>query len=508
MGLTASQKEFLLDKYRKGMASLPSFREHLLDNPKDEMLESAPFHYVWSDILLKEKSHFCIEGYRASAKTQYILRSFPLYNLVFPKRDRRYVLFVCRNQETAEKKLKDIKNEFKSSPILNARLNKIVEDSAAVFQLSVFDNDGNCITVRYEAHGKAGTIRGASWGALRPQLIIMDDLQNKDDMDSERALERDWDWFLDDVLFLTMKGRIFYISNNMGERCIAERIFAAKGDFGPNKQFTCMKISRTSSLDPHGIPSWQSKDNQHDILAERDAYANSGRASIWMRNNMCECVAQEDKVFNPEWFRYYQLEEQDAIVRTCNVFCRVDLGLTSKDTADYSAFVVVGINEMNYWYVLDCHYGHYTLDERIDKVFEINEKWRPLNFGIENAAGADLIIKEVNKQMPIRNNWVRDLFECTHGGTKKEIRIEAMQPRFASGAVWFPIEAPWLAELQAELSMFTRLGLTTLHDDVIDALAYTEQRTYAPVNNEDGRKRTPGNHRFNRREKGRKCLIR
>ena len=490
---TKAQKDFLIDKFTKGKINLPAFREHILENPEEERLTCAPFHFEWSDILLKETGHFCIEGYRESAKTQYILRAFPLYNLVYPEKSRRYVLFVCRNQETAEKRLKDIKNEYKANALLNARLGKISEDSAAVFQISVFDNNGSSIIVRYEAHGKAGSIRGASWGALRPQLIVMDDLQNKDDMDSERALERDWDWFLDDVLPLTSKGRIFYISNNLGEKCIAERIFAAKGYFGPTKQFTCRKVSRTSALDLQGTPSWPSKDNQPDILAERDAFALNGRASIWMRNNMCECVAAEDKVFQPEWFHYYPVCETENLARSCNIFCRCDLGLTSKDTADYCAFVVVGVNELNYWYVLDVHYGRYSLSERVDKVFEINRLWEPMNFGIENAAGSDLIIGEVNKQMPVRNNFVRDLFECTHGGKKKELRIQAMQPRFSSGSVWFPDEAPWLAELQHELSMFTMLGLTTVHDDLMDALAYCEQKTYAPVNNPGNKKRTQQN---------------
>ena len=497
----------LLDKYAKGEKNLPSFREHVLVNPDDEQCPSAPFHYHWSDVLLLKTENFCIEGYRESAKTQIILRSFPLYNLVYPNELRRYVLFVCRNQEMAEKRLKAVKEEYKGNPLLKVRMNNIQEDSASTFQLGVYDNDGKVILVRYEAHGKAGSIRGASWGALRPQLVVMDDLQNKDDMDSERALERDWDWFLDDVLPLTSKGRIFYISNNMGEKCIAERIFACNGDFGPSKKFLCSRVPKTTSLSAHGIPAWTTRDNQTDILAERDAYARVGRASIWMRNNMCECVAQEDKVFNPEWFRYYHPSDIENIIKSCNVFARGDLGLTSKDTGDYTAFVVVGVNEMNYWYVLDCIYGHLTLDERVDAIFDINRKWNPMNFGIENAAGADLLIRECTKQMPVRNNWIRKLFECTHGGKKKELRIEAMQPRFAANAVWFPEDAAWLPEMISELSMFTRLGLTTLHDDLIDALAYMEQDSYPPVNPRKAIKHSRDVYKRGRITQGAKCRI-
>lgn len=57
------------------------------------------------------------------------------------------------------------------------------------------------------------------------------------------------------------------------------------------------------------------------------------------------------------------------------------------------------------------------------------------------------------------------------------MRIDALQPRFAVGSVWFRGAAPWLEKLEGELLAYPHGA----HDDVIDALAYMEQIALPPV---------------------------
>jgi hypothetical protein len=62
--------------------------------------------------------------------------------------------------------------------------------------------------------------------------VIIDDPQDGEDAKSELTLERDWNWFLSDVKFLSRTGRIFMIGNNLGERCLIERVFAHADELG------------------------------------------------------------------------------------------------------------------------------------------------------------------------------------------------------------------------------------------------------------------------------------
>lgn len=45
-------------------------------------------------------------------------------------------------------------------------------------------------------------------------------------MTSDSVLEKDYNWFLSDIVFLGKKSRIFMIGNNLGESCLIERVIA------------------------------------------------------------------------------------------------------------------------------------------------------------------------------------------------------------------------------------------------------------------------------------------
>jgi predicted phage terminase large subunit-like protein len=101
--------------------------------------------------------------------------------------------------------------------------------------------------------------------------------------------------------------------------------------------------------------------------------------------------------------------------------------------------------------------------------------------GIEEGEYKNVIEPFIMKEMSKRNIFF-NILPLKHGRTRKEERIKMLQPRFKAHSVWFPEEATWLAELEAELMSFTMEGCKGLHDDLIDALAYAEQIAQAPFN--------------------------
>lgn len=476
--VSQKEAEALANKIKRSYGSLVDFRkEMIVDTPKHEYA-SPQFHYDWSDILLYGAKHFNIQAHRQSAKSSYVIRAFPLYRLMFPSRETRYMCLIKRNQDVAGGKLKEIEREYRSNPYLKQNLVRIVEESAEAFQVVVVDPlTGEDIEVRIEAHGKGPTLRGALWGDLRPQILIVDDIQTKDDMDSEKIMKRDWQWFLDDVLFLSTYGRIFMISNNLGESCVSERIFNTEGHFN----FTCVKVPRTSELTENGTPAWPSKETQAQILEEYERYKAAHEESIWIRNCMCECIGDQDKVFFRDQFQYYPLATLQNIIKDCNVYIRMDTAVKDKDTSDYTAIVVFGINPDNHTFIFDISYGHYSTDKKQDELFRLVTKWRPNNVGIEETNESYQLIKDIRKEMPRRKAFFQ-LHSLKHCGRRKEVRIETtLQPRYAAQTMWHPESAPWLRELEHELLMFSRTGRTSLKDDIIDALAYMGQETAVPM---------------------------
>ena len=448
----------LINKEERALNSLVAFREEFI--PAKEDVEPAAFHEEWSEILLRGKGNFAIEAFRESAKTQIVIRANLLHALTFPQDNRSYLVIICATQTTASKKLQEVSREFLASENMRGLVSEIRDNSGLA--LEVHYHTGT--KVRIEAYGKGAAVRGLSWGAKRPDLVIIDDPQDEEDARSETVTVNDWDWFLSDVYFLGQSTRIFMIGNNLGERCIIEQVF----NFSKQLNFTTRRIP---ILDENGNSAWPSKWPLCDIEKDREEWEAVGKTDIWYRNKMCQCISPDSQKFKREYFKYYDVMPD---LSTLNIYTTVDLAISQKVNADYSAIVTVGVNSAGHWFVLDVEYGRYDPTTTIDAIFSAVEKWRPLCVGVEVVAYQAALQHFLEKEMPRRGIFFR--ITPLKAEKKKEIRIDNIQPRFAVGTVWFKKGALWLEKLEGELLAYPHGA----HDDVIDALAYMEQVAVAP----------------------------
>ena len=446
------------------MGSLLAFREVFF--PDGDDVAPAKFHAEWSDILLYGKGHFAIEAFRESAKTQIVIRANLLHALTFPQKNRSYLVIICATQRAASKKLLEVSREFAANKGINGLVAKVREDSGLALEVAYRTGE----TVRIEAYGKGAAVRGLSWGAKRPDLVIIDDPQDEEDARSETVTESDWDWFLSDVLFLGEDTRIFLIGNNLGERCIIERVLQA----GQELKF---KTARIPILTESGKSAWPQKWPVREIEAEREAFALQGKTDVWYRNKMCQCISPDSQKFKREYFRYF---EPTLKTDGMNIYTSVDLAISNKPGADYSAIVTVGVNGDGHWFVLDVEYGRYDPTTTMDAIFSAVQKWRPLSVGIEMVAYQAALEHFLQREMPKRGTFFR--IQPLKAEKKKELRIDALQPRFAVGSVWFRARAVWLDKIEGELLAYPHGA----HDDVIDALAYVEQMAAEPFRMKGG----------------------
>ena len=456
------EASLLAARFVAAKKSLVAFRTYLLPAKND--CAPAPMHHRWSDIILNGTKNFAVEAARDTAKTQIVLRANLLHALVFPTEKRSYIAIIRATKDLAANLLINISREYLSRPEFYTQPEGKIE---------VVANSGDALEVHYpngrrvriESYGKGGAIRGIVWGAKRPDLVVCDDLQSLSDSQSEALLESDWNWFLSDIKFLGAECRIFMIGNNLGEKCIIERVLR-------NPELCGFEVERCPILDEEGNSTWPSRFSVKKIMQEKEDYARLGKADIWYREKLCQCRSPDSQLFKPEYFRYYN--PATLSTNRMTVFMAVDPAASKKSSADYSVNIVVGLNEEGHWFVLDCWYGRKSPTEHMDEIFRMVSKWNPITVGIEKVAYQAALGDFLKKEMPRRNIFftVTDLAAAG----KKEIRIETLQPRFAAGSVWFPQGAAWVPEMESQLLAFP----TGIHDDLPDALAYIEQIALPP----------------------------
>ena len=448
-----------------------NFRHILLTNSKDEV-EPAPFHFEWSDDLLNGTENEAKEGFRESAKTQYVIRSFNLYAIQFPSEKYDYIVIIKKNATLARNLLREIENEANSNPIIQANCKQVLEESGEVYSVDRYDENGNVINVRIEAYGKGASIRGLANRDRRPRIVIIDDPQDVEDAKSETVQQTDWDWFLSDVLFLGQRSRIFLIGNNLGEKCIIERVFANAERLG----FKTQKIKQMKD----GKPTWPAKYTIEEIEKEKRAFREMGKLDIWLRERMCEAVSAETRIFNPGDYKYFTAGAVNKIIQNCNIFATLDPASSPDIKSSYRAIVVNAVNEDNHWNIVDVQYGRWDSAKLVDMMFEMVLKWRFREFGVEKGIAKQILDPFIYKEMTKRN--VRfDIIPIEHAkkGTKLE-RIKMLQPHFKAHSIWFPDKAEWLAEMEAELAGVTKDAIKSLYIDLVDALAMQEQIAKRP----------------------------
>jgi predicted phage terminase large subunit-like protein len=268
-------------------------------------------------------------------------------------------------------------------------------------------------------------------------------------------------------MFLGQKTRIFLIGNNIGERSIIERVFAD----AESSKFKTMRIP--AIIDEKS--AWPAKYALEEIDKEKDNFRTLGKLDIWMKEKMCEAISEETRTFHKEDIMHYDPALISDLSKKCNIFIAVDLAISEKQTADFTAIPVVGVNSDNHWFILDCIYGRFDPSTTIDHIFNLVRRWNPIIVGIEKVAFQRALIHFVMKEMPARNTFfcIKEL----EAEKQKELRIKALQPRFKTKTIWLPQQASWLGEMETELLRFPK----GLHDDLIDALAYIETFSY-PAN--------------------------
>ena len=460
MEINSPELKEQIEAERRAMTSLLAFRERFI--PSDDDVKPAAFHEEWSKILLEGHENFAIEAFRESAKTQIVIRANLLHALTYPQPNRSYLVIICANQTLASKRLVEVSREFLGNADMKRMVAEVKDNSGLA--LEVHYTNGS--KVRVEAYGKGAALRGLSWGSKRPDLVIIDDPQDSEDARSEAVTIKDWDWFLSDVYFLGKNTRIFLIGNNLGERCIIEQVIQSADLLN----FTARRIP---ILTAEGESAWPSKWPLREIEKSRDNAALLGKTDIWYRERMCECISPSSQKFKREYFRYY---DRTPNLSDLNIYTAVDLAISQKVNADYSAIVTVGVNKEGHWMVLDVEYGRYDPSTTMDAIFSAVSLWHPLSVGIEAVAYQSALSHFLEKEMPKRGIFFR--IQPLKAEKKKELRIDAIQPRFVVGTVWFKKNAAWLDKIESELLTYPHGA----HDDVIDALAYMEQMANEPYN--------------------------
>ncbi len=170
-------------------------------------------------------------------------------------------------------------------------------------------------------------------------------------------------------------------------------------------------------------------------------------------------IDSENQIFKKEYFKTYDRRPERLFVSMT-----IDPAISEKQSADYFAINVSGMDENYKIYVLDTLKGHWKVAESIDNIFTTYLKWHPSEVGLETIAYQKALKSWLEEKMRERGVFFPITELTRNTNESKEFRIKALEPFYRDGLI---AHAPWMKSLEQELLEFPK----GKHDDEIDALA-------------------------------------
>ncbi len=424
---------------------------------------TANFQSEIFDLTEKEEAgNLFIVAFRGSGKSTIITTSYPLWSIL-GRHQKKFVLILCQTQNQAKQHMMNIRQELENNSLLKNDLGPFKEDSGEWGSLSiVFSN----LNARITAASSEQSIRGLRHNQNRPDLIIGDDVEDINSTKTKEGRGKTYQWITGEIIPAGDKNtRLVIVGNLLHEDSLLMRIkedIEKKRIDGVFKSYPLIEDKKIL---------WTGKyPTARSIMAEKRKTANE---SAWQREYMLRIVPSEEQAIHREWFHYYDKlprarKDKDGYVENVEIRIGVDLAISKKDTADYTAMVpaqIVG-EESNA--------RIYILPEIINKRVSFPEtvqlcKALCNSYSEKSDHEPMLVIEDVSyqKSLPqqLENDGIRNIATTSPGRQDKRSRIILTGNLIKNGKILFPRHG-----CEQLIQQLVHFGVEK-HDDLADAFS-------------------------------------
>lgn len=404
-------------------------------------------------------------------KSEIGSKTFPSWYL---GRNSKHEVITCSYSGDLAKdfsrKCRDLMETDKYKTVFQTRLSK---DSKSVEKWSTSVGGG------FTAAGVQGPItgRGAHLG------IIDDPVKDREEAESETTRQKIKDWYSSTFYTrLAPGGGVLIIQTRWHEDDLsgwlldvmqeAEREFAKEGVWPEDAdRWELVEYPAIAKVDEKYRKKGEALHPDRYPLKALNRIKRTMLPRDWEALYQQSPTSEDGDYFTAQMFRYYKPGEAPPLC-DMRIYAAGDLAISTKQSADYTVFVVVGIDRQQNIWLLDLQRGRWNALGLIDKMFEIQLNWNPELFGIETGQIELTLEPFIQKAEEERN--VRLAYEKLRTrGQDKGTRARPLQGRMEQGKVYFPTveSTPWMQDLKNELLKFP-LGK---NDDQVDALAWIGQ---------------------------------
>jgi len=426
---------------------------------------------------------------RALGKTSTMLFGVASKHILF--RTKKFIVYLSNSHDNAVLQTENLKHELIANDTvrkffgpINAKSADVVDDRFS--KKSWVTNGGTLIFPR----GWKQQIRGILYHGHRPDLIVIDDFEDKDEIQNDEIRAKMKERFHSDVMKITSRFdndyQFIYIDTLKHEDSLLQ-------DLLDSDEWESIRLDVCDDDYNSNAPEFMTTE---EIKAEVASHRKNGTLDVFYREMRNLPISTEDAVFASENFRYYRemgsyleiakssnevkVERRSKLnkefklsdihsnrIRDYEVLNMiiVDPAKTVKLQSADSAIMCIGVHkESQRIFIRDTLSDKLYPDQLFSAMFDMVRKWNARVLGVEVTGLEEFIVQPILNEMQFRNVTV--MFEKLKARGKKEDRIAQVAPYYRNHYLYHNIET--CSKLEGQLLSFPRSKLW----DLMDCLAY------------------------------------
>jgi hypothetical protein len=352
-----------------------------------------------------------IAMFRGAGKTTLFDLAFPAKRILY--RDSHYIIPVSASRDAAIEYSENLKNELLSNDMIRRTFGSIKARGEAYDRHDPFSTISWVTSngVKVMPRGAGQQLRGRLHGKHRPDLFVIDDIEDDEAVESEERRYKLKRWFMSALRNSVEQGnpnwRIIVIGTVLHEDSLLNNLL--------NKdKYPDWHTVRFELCDDDYVSKWPSHMTTEQVKKLADEYRADGMLDVFYREYRNLPISIEDQGFKPENFCYYNDKvlnpELHRTEHDLNMDPNVvnvvlwDPARTMKRGSDETAVMAVAVdNSLDRWYVRDVVEGRMSVDDQMTCAFSMAERVNAMVMAPEVSGLNEYITYPITNEMIRRN---------------------------------------------------------------------------------------------------------
>lgn len=411
---------------------------------------------------------------RGLGKTSIMLYGLVSRHILFET--KKFIIYLSNSADNAMLQTDSLKHELLSNASIrkffgSIKTKRLETEYEEQFSKKAWITTGGTLVL---PRGAGQQIRGLLYHGHRPDLIIIDDLEDKEEITNDKIRKKNKEWFYSDVMKCISRYEknynFVYIDTLKHEDALLQDLLEAD-DWTSLRQSICDDEYNTYA------PQFMTTE---EIKTEVEEHKKKGVLDVFYREMRNVPIAGETATFKPEYFKYYtegikQLTaypDPDDASKTEKTSVEDLINLIIVDPAKEpqlhnadTAIVGIGVDrKTKKIFIRDIVSDKLYPDQMYRETFDMAARLKAMVIAVEVTSLHQFISQPFENEMRVRNIFAQ-YFELK-AVAKKEERIGWLAPFYRQGYVYHNKAS--CQKLESQLIGFPRSKLW----DVMDATAY------------------------------------